>query len=175
MNSSWRFSSLPAAAMLVAGCAGVLPLEPPTVSPALQPPATQVLYLEALADGVQIYECARKPDATYEWAFKAPEATLSDRSGRPLGKHYAGPTWEAMDGSTVVGETKAREAGPTTAAIPWLLLAAKSHSNRGTFADANYVQRVATQGGIAPTQGCSESTLRQQARVPYSAVDYFYR
>ena len=175
MNSSWRCSSLLAAAVLIAGCADVPPLEPPTVSPALQPPPAHSLYLEARADGVQIYECSRKADATYEWAFKAPEATLSDRSGRLLGKHYAGPTWEAMDGSTVVGEARARDAGPTTAAIPWLLLAAKSHSNSGTFADAKYVQRVATNGGIAPTQGCSESTLRQQARVPYSAVYYFYR
>src|SRR5437016_7647191 len=30
------------------------------------------------------------------------------RSGRSLGKHYAGPTWESVDGSTVVGEAKAR-------------------------------------------------------------------
>jgi hypothetical protein len=171
----WRFSPILPAAMVIAGCADAPPLEPPTVPPALQLPATHSLYLEARADGVQIYRCSRKSDATYEWAFNAPEARLSDRSGHPLGKHYAGPTWEALDGSTVVGETKARDAGPTTTAIPWLLLAAKSHAGSGTFTAANYVQRVATMGGAAPTQGCFESTLGQQARVPYSAVYYFYR
>jgi hypothetical protein len=175
MNRAWHFSSILPAAMLIAGCSNAPPLQTPTVPPALQPPPTQSLYLEARAAGVQIYECSRKSDATYEWAFKAPEATLSDRSGRALGKHYAGPTWEALDGSTAVGETKARDAGPTPTAIPWLLLAAKSNSGSGTFAGANYVQRIATVGGVAPTQGCSESTLRQQARVPYSAVYYFYR
>ena len=175
MKSAWRFSSILPTAVLITGCASAPPLAPPTVPPALQPPPTLSLYLEALAAGVQVYECSRKSDATFEWAFKAPEATLSDASGHALGKHYAGPTWEAVDGSTVVGEIKARDAGPTTTAIPWLLLAAKSNTGSGTFAGAKYVQRVATIGGIAPTQGCSESTLRQQARVPYSAMYYFYR
>src|SRR5437016_6886833 len=66
----------------------------PDVPATLHPPAGQVVYLEALATGVQIYECVSKPDApsTYEWAFRAPEAALVDRSGRSLGKHYAGPT-----------------------------------------------------------------------------------
>src|SRR5438309_198954 len=50
----------------------------PDVPATLHPPAGQVVYLEALATGVQIYECVSKPDApsTYEWAFRAPEAAL---------------------------------------------------------------------------------------------------
>jgi hypothetical protein len=124
---------------------------------------------------VQIYECTRKPDSTYEWAFKAPEATLTARSGQHIGKHYAGPTWEAVDGSTMVGEVKARDPGPTASAIPWLLLAAKSNSGVGTFANGKFVQRVTTVGGIAPTGGCTESTLKNEARVPYSASYFFYR
>ena len=119
----------------VAGCATSPHVAPPEVPTVLQPPAGQILYLEALATGVQIYECAQKTDLTYEWAFKAPEASLVSRSGHPLGKHYAGPTWESIDGSTVVGVIKARDPGPKNSAIPWLLLAAKA-----TLAQARSVQ-----------------------------------
>ncbi|WP_141290756.1 DUF3455 domain-containing protein, partial [Ideonella azotifigens] len=99
------------AAAALAGCASSPAPTPPNVPLALQPPAGQVLYLEALATGVQIYDCKAKADGGAEWVFKAPEATLADRAGRALGKHYAGPTWEALDGSTVVGEVKARDPG----------------------------------------------------------------
>ena len=159
---------------LLASCASAPPPTPPDVPPALQAPAGTTMYLETLASGVQIYECARKADSSYEWAFKSPEAVLTDRSGRVLGKHYAGPTWEAPDGSAAVGAVRARDPGPSPTAIPWLLLAAKS-SGSGLFADAKFVQRVATVGGVAPAGGCAESTIKTQARVPYSATYIFYR
>ena len=175
MHTSWSSALLAPVAALLTACASTPHPTPPTVPPALEAPAGNSLYLEVLASGVQIYECSRKTDSTYEWAFKAPEATLTDRSGRVLGKHYAGPTWEAGDGSAAVGEVKGRDPGPNPTAIPWLLLAAKSNSGSGTFADARFVQRVATVGGVAPAGGCAESTLRSQARVPYSATYLFYR
>jgi hypothetical protein len=37
---------------------------------------------------------------------------LRSRSGRILAKHYAGPTWEASDGSKVVGEVAAKSPAP---------------------------------------------------------------
>src|SRR5882672_11616601 len=89
--------ALPAAAPAQQGAITI-----PDVPAAIRPPAGQTVYLEALATGVQIYECSRKGDSAYEWAFKAPEAALANRSGKSLGKHYAGPTWESTDGSTVV-------------------------------------------------------------------------
>lgn len=151
------------------------PLAPPEVPAALRAPAGQTLYLEALATGVQIYECSRNPDSAYEWAFKAPEASLADRSGRSLGRHYAGPAWESGDGSIVVGEVKARDPGPRSTAIPWLLLAARTNSGSGTFAAARSIQRVATAGGLAPAEACTGANLKQLARVPYTATYYFYR
>jgi len=159
----------------LAGCCSVAPPTPPQVPEALKPPATQYLYVEALADGVQIYECAPKSGGGYEWAFKSPEAALADRAGRPLGKHYAGPTWESNDGSKVAGEAKARDAGPDATAIPWLLLNAKTSSGTGVFASARSIQRVATKGGIAPTDACAAGNVGQVARVPYTATYYFYR
>jgi hypothetical protein len=159
----------------VAGCATSPLVVHPEVPPALQPPVGQVLYLEAFATGVQIYECEQKPDLTYEWAFKAPEASLVSRSGQPLGKHYAGPTWESIDGSTVVGEIKGRDPGPKNSAVPWLLLAAKTTTGAGTFGTTKSIQRVATVGGIAPAEACASSNLKQVAKVPYKATYYFYR
>ena len=74
----------PALAILAA-CATTQAPTPPEVPAALRPPAGQNAYLEALATGDQIYECSRKADASFEWAFKAPEATLADRAGHKIG------------------------------------------------------------------------------------------
>lgn len=149
----------------------------PEVPATLRPPAGQVVYLEALATGVQIYECTSKRDdpSAYEWAFRAPEAALVDRSGRSLGKHYAGPTWESVDGSTVVGEVKAADPGPRRSAVAWLLLGAKATTGGGTFGQAKSIQRVQTVGGVAPSEPCSATNAKQVARVPYTASYYFYR
>jgi len=162
-------------AVLVAGGAanGVQAME--TVPAAIQTPSGAVVYLEVLASGVQIYECSLRPDSTYQWALKAPRATLSDTSGKSFGKHYAGPTWEAADRSLVVGEAKAQSPSPTPGAIPWVLLAAKSSSTSGVLSNVKYVHRLATVGGVAPAQGCSDSTIRQQIEVPYTATYVFYR
>lgn len=172
-----RRSSITALTLLIAlaGCATPPAPTPPEVPAALKPPAGQVLYIEVLVTGVQIYECSQKPDATFEWTFKAPEATLMSRAGQPLGKHYAGPTWESSDGSTVVSDVKARDPGPTASAIPRLLLAAKANTGSGTFGAAKSVQRVTTVGGVAPAAACSGGNLKQMARVPYTATYYFYR
>jgi hypothetical protein len=159
-----------------AACADALAIEPPAAPTALQPPAGQVLALAAAGSGVQIYEC--KPTQTdpsrYEWTFKAPEAELADASGHTLGKHYAGPTWESTDGSTVVGEMKAHDAGPDANAIPWLLLGAKSNSGSGVFAHVASIQRLQTTGGKAPATACGKDNAAQVARVPYKAMYYFY-
>jgi hypothetical protein len=173
------FRSLATIALTSAGLAacGTPPtlMQPPDVPASLKPPVGQVPYVQAFATGVQVYECSRKTDATYQWAFKAPEASLATRSGQALGKHFAGPTWEATDGSSVVGAVKATDPGPTPSAIPWLLLSAKSNTGSGLFAETKSVQRLSTVGGVAPAQPCAEANVAQIARVPYTATYYFYR
>jgi Protein of unknown function (DUF3455) len=171
-----RRSSLPALCLAVlAGCAASSSLSPPEVPAALVAPSGQVVFMEAMATGVQVYECAQKVDLTHEWTFKIPEASLKSRSGQALGKHFGGPTWELIDGSTVVGEVKARDPGPTSSAIPWLLLRAKTTAGTGTFGRTKSIQRVATAGGIAPAEPCAGANLNQMARVPYTATYYFYQ
>jgi hypothetical protein len=169
-------SAIAGTAALLVGCAASQVGTTPTVPENLRAPAGQVLSLEAQATGVQIYECnpSKADPARFEWIFKAPEADLFDNSGRKIGKHYAGPTWESNDGSKVMGEVKARDDGPDTGAIPWLLLAAKSTSGNGVFAPTQSIQRVRTVGGKAPVHGCAQERAGKEARVPYKAAYYFY-
>ena len=110
----------------------------------------------------------------FEWSFKAPEAELFDSDGKKIGRHYAGPTWEANDGSKVVGEVKAKDNGPDPNAIPWLLLSAKSTSGSGIFSQTQSIQRLNTVGGQAPAEGCNQAQFGKETRVPYKAKYYFY-
>jgi hypothetical protein len=164
-------------AAVLASCATTEVGTAPRVPDALGVPATQTLSLETHASGVQIYVCKPGKDdpARYEWVFKAPEAGLFDAAGKKIGRHYAGPTWESVDGSLVVGEVKARDDGPDANAIPWLLLTAKSTSGAGVFGRTTSVQRVRTVGGRAPAAGtCSQAQAGQEAAVSYTATYYFY-
>jgi Protein of unknown function (DUF3455) len=163
--------------VLISGFAGSPSAKPPDAPEALRPPADQVLVLETKTDkGVQIYECSASKDQPerFEWVFKAPEAELFDKTDRKVGKHYAGPTWESTDGSTVVGEVKAKDAGPDPGAIPWLLLSAKSNSGAGVFSKVKSIQRLQTVGGKAPSAPCGRDNAQQVVRVPYKAGYYFY-
>ena len=134
-------------------------------------------YLIAHAEGVQIYACYSVADG-YAWKLLAPRATLTGDNGRPLGSHYGGPTWEANDGSTVVGK---RETGvnvdPT--AIDWLRLKADSTApgpDGDRLAATTYIQRINTVGGRPPAAGeCDEDTVAEQREIPYSADYVFFK
>ncbi len=178
MKSRSSLAVIYSAVVVVAvGCASGSAIAPPVVPQSLRPPVGESVFVEARASGVQIYECAPKPDqpTSFEWTFRAPEAPLVDGTGRSIGKHYAGPTWEGVDGSTVVGEVKSRDPGPDALAIPWLLLTARSTTGAGVFGQTKSIQRVQTTGGIAPSQACTSENAKQTVRVPYTATYYFYR
>jgi hypothetical protein len=169
-------SAFSASLLVLTFTAGIAQVPAPRAIPeALKAPADQVLALELQANGVQIYECRASKDdpARFEWVFKAPEANLLDASGKPAGKHYAGPTWEAPDGSKVVGEVKAKDTSRSAGSIPWLLLGAKSVSGDGLFGRVKSIQRLNTTGGAAPASA-SPAQAGQEARVPYTATYLFY-
>jgi hypothetical protein len=175
LRNSLRSAPTVFAAALLGACAASGP-SAPTVPDSLKPPAGQVLTLAAYATGVQIYECqvSKTDTARHEWVFKAPQATLADRAGNTIGKHYGGPTWEGNDGSKVVGAVKANDAGPDANAIPWLLLTSKANSGVGMFGGTQSIQRVGTVGGKAPAASCSQAEAGKEARVAYTATYYFY-
>jgi len=171
-----RLPVICAAVLGAAGCSTVTGPKPPEVPGVLKAPPDQEVFLEALASGSQVYECLPKQGGSYEWTFRAPEAALTSRLlGSDLGKHYAGPTWEAPDGSRVLGEVKERAPASEPNAIPWLLLSAKATFGKGVFTQTRSIQRVATKGGNPPTEPCSAANANQFARVPYTATYYFYR
>jgi len=168
--------------ILLAGCAAS-PATHIDAIPAIDdiPKALQVSIADLAtrqthAAGVQIYQCrAAKDDAAhFEWQLKEPAADLFDKMGNKIGKHYAGPTWEANDGSKVMGEVVARAASPDPTAVAWLLLNAKSTSGNGLFSRVRFIQRLHTAGGNAPAVGCSEAATGSEVQVPYTADYWFY-
>jgi hypothetical protein len=85
---------------------------------------------------------------------------------------YAGPTWEWLDGSTIVGARVDGRSVDATA-IPWLLLRVVSHGPvAGKLTDITAIQRVDTVGGLAPAGTCSAGDT---ADVAYTAKYVFYR
>lgn len=144
-------------------------------APAVSPPPGNYPFLVGHATGVQVYVCKTKGDdpSKFEWSLKGPEADLTNEKGQKIVKHYGGPTWEARDGSKVVGEVQKKADAPKPRAIPWLLLKAKSNKGPGIFAKVTYIQRVDTEGGVAPAAGCDQAT-NTDARVRYKANYYFY-
>lgn len=151
-------------------------IPPPKGPEILRVPDGQTVLLKALGKGLQIYECkATAADPSkFDWSFKAPEADLTNERGKKIAKHYAGPTWEANDGSKVVGEVLQKADAPRPGAVPWLLLKAKTNQGTGTFARVTYIQRVDTEGGVAPAAGCDQAHVNAEAPVAYRANYYFY-
>jgi len=149
---------------------------PPQAPENLRVPDGQTVLLKAHAKGVQIYDCmatAADP-GKFDWSFKAPEADLTDENGQKIANHYGGPTWEANDGSKVIGEVLKKADAPRPGAVPWLLLKAKTNEGAGTFARVTYIQRVDTEGGVALSAGCDQAHVNTEARVDYKANYYFY-
>lgn len=123
--------------------------------------------------GSQIYVC-QNTGGVYAWKLKAPDAKLFGDSGELVGRHFAGPTWEANDGSRVVGKLVTSVPSPDANSIPWLLLTAVSHEGKGLMTRVESIQRLKTKGGIAPARSCSAEVKDKEVSVPYEASYYFY-
>ncbi len=162
-------SALLACAVGLAGAAEPVP-------EVLAPPAGLRRVLDATAVGVQIYRCKtppNQPDAyTGTWTLEGPKATLTDQRGETVAQHYAGPTWEATDGSKITGKATARADASEKGAIPWLLLTTESAGKPGRFDHVRAVQRLFTSGGAAPASACP--TIGQTLEVPYRAMYVFW-
>jgi|HubBroStandDraft_2_1064218.scaffolds.fasta_scaffold165475_2 hypothetical protein len=153
---------------------------PPSIPPPATPDAIAVVgtpvLLKAAAKGVQVYACKAKEGApsTFEWTLTGPDAQLFDDKGQPIGKHYAGPTWELADGSKVIGKLHGKVDAPDPSAIAWLSLDAKETQGTGLLARVKSIQRVGTAGGKAPATGCDAAHAGAETRVDYTATYYFY-
>jgi hypothetical protein len=142
------------------------------IPPQLQPTANEQLLFQVHAKGDQIYIC-QEGATQFAWALKAPDAQLFDKNGKPFGRHFAGPSWEAKDGSRVTGKAVVNVPSPDADSIPWLLVDIMSHEGSGVLSRATAIRRLNTKGGKAPTSGCDSVNAGKEVRVPYSA-DYLF-
>jgi hypothetical protein len=140
----------------------------PAVPDNLKPPPGATLLLALHATGDQVYACDGSA-----WVLARPDAKLFDDSGRQVGTHFAGPTWEYSDASRVLGKPVAN-ATPGPNSIPWLLVEAKDHQGEGTMQKVAFIQRLHTTGGKAPSAGCDPGHKGQESRSHYTADYLFY-
>ncbi len=143
------------------------------VPAALLPPTGQRELFAAHAVGVQVYDC-ESHDGHFQWTLVGPEAELHDNSGKLIGKHSAGPTWQSIDQSSVKGKVIATVASPDGKSVPWLLLSAAAHSGMGVMSSVLSIQRLNTSGGVAPLTVCDNAHQNAATRVKYTADYHFY-
>jgi Protein of unknown function (DUF3455) len=134
------------------------------------------VFLVGHAIGVQIYSC-NATSSGFAWGFVAPRANLYDDNGKLIITHFAGPTWQAKDGSRAVGHVvDSVTVDPT--AIPWVLLSASTTPgpDGDRLVATTFIQRIATTGGLAPPAAdCNAATAGTVAEVPYTADYYFWK
>ncbi len=166
-----------AAAAIFAGCASAPPMAvaPSGFPDAVKPPATAAYFATLVGAGELTYECRAKPDGSGSvWTFVGPNAALRKTSGETVGKYYGGPTWEANDGSKVVGKQLA--VSPSSAGnIPLQLVEVTQSMGSGMLAGTKYIQRLNTVGGVAPAAPCAAGNTGAKQVVNYQADYAFYR
>jgi hypothetical protein len=159
----------------------------------LEVPAGNLPFLITRAEGTQNYVCVPS-GPSFVWAFFGPQATLLNENNQQVATHFLSPnpaeggtpraTWQdsgdtsALWAAMVASSTDPNFVAP--GAIPWLLLRTVGTQLGSTlgnkFAVTTYVQRVNTEGGVAPGAGCrSARDAGKKALVPYSTDYVFYR
>lgn len=154
--------------------APAMPFSQAGLPAAVQVPAGHKVVLETVGVGQITYECRAKKDMTgHEWVFAGPDARLLDRQGRQVGKYYGPPaTWESQDGSKLTA-TQLAVAPAAAGSIPLQLVKANPATGMGAMQGVTYIQRVATQGGVAPAAVCGASQQGTRQTVHYQA-DYIF-
>ena len=169
---------------LLAACGSMSPMMPmqPMYSQASLPAAVQVpagnkVAMETVGVGEITYQCNPKKDMAdqFEWVFVGPDAKLNDRGGKQIGKYYGPPaTWENMDGSKLTA-TQVAVAPGASGSIPLQLVKANPAMGSGAMNGVTYIQRVSTQGGVAPSMPCAAGNVGAKQTVKYQADYIFYK
>jgi Protein of unknown function (DUF3455) len=155
------FAIIVAAALVATEAAAQMP------APIAAPGETGIVTLHA--EGAQIYDCKAGTDGKLAWAFREPIATLL-LDGKTVGRHYAGPNWDHVDGSGVAAKGVGSAPGKTANDIPWLKLEVTARRGNGVLAGATTVQRINTVGGVM-SGACDKAGAFHSA--PYS-TDYVF-
>ncbi|WP_332824394.1 DUF3455 domain-containing protein [Ramlibacter sp.] len=178
-----RLALASTATVLLAGCAmypkasAMRSYDQAMLPAAVQVPAGHKVAMETVGAGSITYECRAKANmaSEYEWFFVGPDARLMDRSGKQVGRYYGPPaTWENMDGSKVTA-TQVAVSPAAAGSIPMQLVKANPAMGMGAMTGVTYIQRVATQGGVAPAMACGATNLGARQVVQYQADYIFYK
>jgi len=163
----------------------------PPVPTDLEVPATNEAFLLGHGVGTQNYIC--QPGASVgrvAWTLFTPQATLFSDDAEQLTTHFFSlnpeepgivrVTWEdSRDTSTIWARLlKAVPVNPD--AVAWLKLEVVGRRVGPTGGDTlfgtTFVQRLNTQGGLAPVTDCDNpQDIGRKAFIPYTADYFFYR
>jgi len=177
-----KYSLATAAVAVLSACAGapmMMKIDNAALPESVRVPAGQKVLMATTGVGELTYKCREKKDnaGQHEWAFVGPVATLFGADRKAVGKYYAGPTWEAADGSKVTGKQVA-VAPAMPGSIPLQLVkaepAAMTTAGSGAMTGVNYIQRLNTKGGVAPAMGCDAAAKGTRRQVAYEADYVFY-
>jgi Protein of unknown function (DUF3455) len=165
------------------GCPAAWFVAPVTAPSIAVPDGGEPVLLHATGTGTQDYACLASDDAgttTYTWTLTGPEANLTDCHATLIGHHFASeagatrPEWQTTDGTDVIGKKLFMYSPPDAAAVPWLLLQEVSTDGTGVLSHADYIQRLNTDGGLAPASTCDGSNVGAVMKTPYTADYYFF-
>ena len=166
-------------------------LTPPSVPPGLEVDAPNQPFLLGHGVGTQNYECQPVgPLGRVDWVLFTPQANLFDDHSDQLITHFASPnpdepnvvrvSWQDSRDTSAVWARAVAVATVNRNAIPWvkLLVVGRQDGPTGgaTLSRTTFIQRVDTEGGLAPTTGCEVlSDVGHRAFIPYTAEYFFYR
>ena len=174
---------LPAVVALAACAANPMmamsPVHNDSLPEAVRAPAGTMQTMFTIGTGELTYECREKKDMAgmFEWGVVGPVATLKTKAGEVVGKYYAGPTWESVDGSKVTGKQVA--VAPNGAGnIPMQLVKADPAVPRTVWArcKASATSSACKPSAVSPRYRSSRSRHHCQSPVrrhaPCSATSF---
>ena len=163
----------------------------PPVPTDLEVPATEEAFLLGRGVGTQNYIC--QPGASVgrvAWTLFTPQATLFSDDAEQLTTHFFSlnpeepgivrVTWEDSRDTSTIWARLLKSATVNLDAIAWLKLEVVGRRVGPTGGDTlfgtTFVQRLNTEGGLAPVTGCDNPhDIGRKAFIPYTADYFFYR
>jgi Protein of unknown function (DUF3455) len=128
------------------------PVQAGLPSALLVPAGNHLVASLHVIQGVQVYTCTNGA-----WTFTEPDADMGVNN-RPTVLYTAGPEWvSTVDGSAVWGMPLA--SANRTGTIPELLVKAVKNRGQGLFGSVDYIQRLDTFGGLAPSGSCTNGAI----------------
>src|SRR5258708_8060150 len=124
-------------------------------------------------EGVQIYEAEGEANGSLGWSVVGRDGKVETLDGKLDGVQSVGPRWKANDGSEVkaVKPPLQNWKSPDPKSVAWLLLEVSSEGSNGLFSGVQYVARVSSIGGAAPTEAPAQAGDKKS--VPYKAIYLF--